>query len=237
MDKQKIRAIANDLINESIVCNRKAAILRKLLQSNEIVDAFNQRQAGKTLGLLRSALYRDLALQCFNGLVDSDWRAISFFQVHNLLSDSTTSDLLDGLKEDFAMPRLSLYNSDGALAIHEYETLKSQLREKDKTKFDQQIHKLRAMAQRFEKNGGDFNRIRELRDKVLAHNELAELSGMPFSQQAAELKYGELWGFVRALQEAATLLHSVCNNAAFDFSGADDINLREAENFVAVFLK
>jgi AbiU2 len=224
MGKNKIKAIASGLINESIACNRKTIILRKLLQNNEIVDAFNRRGAGKTLGLLRSMLYRDLALQCFNALVDNDPRVISFFQIHSLLSDPI---LIDDLRNDFS----GLEN----IPAYGHDTLQDSFCEENLKKFDNQCNALKVYAADFAKNSTKYNQLRELRHKVLAHNELDVANSVAVSQSAANLTYGELWKFVEVLQEVATLLHSICNNAGFDFPGADDINMREAENFVSVF--
>jgi AbiU2 len=235
LSKEKIKAIASLLIDESIACNRQSAIFKRLLQSNEVVGAFNRRQAGQTLELIRMVFYRDLALRCINALADNDSRTISFFQVGALLRDC---DLIVDLRQDFIAWRKTPFEGETPGNSSEYEGVHQVLTDDEVQKFDQQISELKKYADHFAKNTSpEYIRIRHLRDQMLAHNQLNDPlnSSVARTQPEANLNYGELWELVRDLQKAAELLQSVCNSESFDFANSDTINTREADRFVAVF--
>jgi hypothetical protein len=208
----KIKEYTQVALDTLLVTRSQFALLEPLMKSETLKNRFSGGLRAQARNIMISTLYLDCSLSLLAISLDSGERAASIFKILRMLE---AQDLRYCLRDKFSKPRY-IYDFSG-ICESERNRLMRKYEQQESTTHKQEFDEIyEYVKEKFGqlKNGEVCLRLKNTRDKVHAHKEMAMGQGYPRLQTLEEfgVKVGDLKIFMDAVEELLIKLGTLTNN-------------------------
>ena len=209
----KIKEYTQAALDTLLVTRSQFALLEPLMKSETLKNRFSGGLRAQARNIMISTLYLDCSLSLLAISLDPGERAASIFKILCMLE---AQDLRCCLRDKFSEPPTiydlsSMCESERGWLMRKCEQQESTNR---KQEFDEIYEYVKKKFDQL-KNGEVYLRLKNTRDKVHAHKEMAMGQVYPRLRTVEEfgVKVGDLKIFVDAVEELLINLQTIINNS------------------------
>jgi hypothetical protein len=225
----KIEAHTEKLLNLLLGVHTVLAILRPMNIDEKLVARFSRKNKGAGFGTIRHVLYWNVVQELVKIVADDDRRVPS---IHNLRGHLEDERVKAAFRKKYSSWGLPAKGSKATTMKESWRGMALLREQESKQMFDLLYEK--AMKESAELlNSSALANMKEVRDKLLAHNELKYQNG---SYRFIDIqRYGLKYGDERVILEMATRVFddffALVKRASFEWDRSKAMMERDAKSF------